>query len=383
MDFDEIHDRLEKIDGEGKDMFGNRKDKYHPYYPISSSSIIHTICDEESRKREGILKVDPSYIAASKEICFDILKHEKEENKSGRDNVDYAKKFLAYLGVEGFTIEKGHDKYELLADIKEYLYYITDGLPEVNVVNQSMYGKDGYYINLRDTAKDSYGDNNYYVTINFGPSNATKLPKGISNDVDFLKPSPYYEELKSALDRIEARKEVKQVLFYFKNTDYASIHMEIHTNPKTYKYAQETLKNEEALKKMGFSLDNHTLELDLDKIGLVLSIYKPKPLGSSHPDNKTGSEYFSTSGPLAVFDKNRRKLAEFNIDERRYNTISGGNPNQKLSDWIISEFGKMKLSNPSYGTYDSNKRNDSGEGKISLYRHDFMLWLKDHQNEFK
>ena len=38
-----------------------------------------------------------------------------------------------------------------------------------------------------------------------------------------------------------------------------------------------------------------------------------------------------------------------------------------------------KLRDKGYGTYNSNDRDSSKEGRKHLYAHDFMLWLKEHQ----
>lgn len=334
----------------------------------------------------------PSYIQAAKEICYDILEHIEIEDKAhhGKNNGEYAKKYLAMMGEPGFELEKTHDKYQLLEDIKEYFTYITDDLAELKPsdFNQSMYGKDNYYIMLRDTAKDAYGDNNYQIYLNFSPEKSNKFPKIGTNNVEDLKSSEYYEELKSALDRVEAREEVKFVEFHFENDKFAKIYIVIHTNPKTHKYAKEKIKSNDDFRSQGFVVGQNTIKLTLDKVGLKLSIRKPESLGSSHPNNKTGKEYFSNALQMEVTNTSGGKICDMHIDERGFNTCycnhMPSDPNKrKVVDWIVSEFNKMKASDPAYGKYDSKTRNNRDEGKRNLYAHDFMLWLRENQDNLK
>lgn len=394
LEQDEVFDRLDEVD-ELKGKLSSRKKRateYHAYYPISSSSKIHTICDPESRSREGIISIDPSYITASKEICFDILDHLDVEDKAhhGTNNGEYARKFLAQLGVDGFELEKGIDKYKILDDIRDCFAHVTDDLSPITSAefNQSMYGKDNYYIYLKDTSKDSYGDNNYYCYFNWSDTNSSRFPIGLSNNVDFIKSSSYYDEFKTAIDRINVIDEVKQILFYFRNgvktysgdTGGVRIYMEIHTNPKTYKYAQSRLKSETEFLSKGFNLDDKTMRLNLDKVGVILQARKPEPGGVK-------GEYYSNALTMDVID-GTRTLFNLQVDERGFNICYcnhiPNDPNlKKMVSWMISEHAKLKASDKAYGTYDSSTRRTSDEGKKNLYVHDFMLWLKEHQNEFK
>lgn len=66
-------------------LFGEKEKDYHSYYPISSPYSEITKFDKNT---------DPSYIKAGLEICDDILAHEAEELKEGRENVAFAKKFI-------------------------------------------------------------------------------------------------------------------------------------------------------------------------------------------------------------------------------------------------------------------------------------------------
>jgi len=49
---------------------------------------------------------------------------------------------------------------------------------------------------------------------------------------------------------------------------------------------------------------------------------------------------------------------------------------KKVNEWVLSEHEAMKKSDPGYGY---GKR----EGSKCLYVHDFMLWLKNHQQNLK
>lgn len=234
---------------------------------------------------------------------------------------------------------------------------------------------------MKDTAKDSYGDNNYYIYLNFGPEKSSKLPNGGSNDVEYLKSTYLYEDLKSALDRVEAREEVKYVEFHFDNDKHARIDIVIHTNPKTHKYAKENIESNDKLRAKGFIVGQNNIRLTLDKAGLVLQIRKPQSLGSTHPDNKSGEEYFSNALQMEVSKVSGGKVCDIHIDERGFNTCHCNHMpsdvnKRKIVNWINSEHAKMKASDPAYGV-------GKKEGKKKLYAHNFMLWLKDHQDELK
>jgi hypothetical protein len=118
-------------------------------------------------------------------------------------------------------------------------------------------------------------------------------------------------------------------------------------------------------------------------------------------------------------NKNGR-LLNFTIDERRYNTFRQRSGNSSsFGDWLIDEHTKMKLSDDDYGTYGMNLPEDpdtsgldidigafianmraeregnpttptkkkklmpNSEGRKGLYAHDFMIWLKENQDNFK
>jgi hypothetical protein len=97
-DFEELKNLMNVVTEElyskikGKKSDTKQKEEYHPYYPISNCSIIHKIQNAEKNQ-----KVEPNTLKACIEICEEIVAHEKEENKKGRNNVKFAKQFLAKL----------------------------------------------------------------------------------------------------------------------------------------------------------------------------------------------------------------------------------------------------------------------------------------------
>lgn len=109
----------------------------------------------------------------------------------------------------------------------------------------------------------------------------------------------------------------------------------------------------------------------------IIVTAKPEPLGSGHPSNKPGCEYFTLAKQVIFYNKSWNKLFEFMIDERHFNTLSynNGRGNEVVNS-IMEEFKKMKLSDPGYGSYDGKER--KSQGNKPLYVHDFMLWLKNN-----
>ena len=242
---------------------------------------------------------------------------------------------------------------------------------------------------MDDTATNTYGSNNYYINIFYTKSEASSLPKGESNDPEFLKGTPLYDSLKEALSRLNSNEDVKFVTFHYENESghytghykHCEISIVVYVNEKYVKYAKEEYQSEEDFKSQGFKVGKNSLSLKLDKLGITLSIRKPKPLGSSHPNNKSGKEYFSNALRMSVSDESK-KLFDLQIDERKFNTCyKQSGQTSELSEWMVEEFHKMKSSDPEYGDYVSRPRSGR-EGKKSLYAHDFMLWLKNHQDSY-
>jgi hypothetical protein len=371
LDIDEI---LAKLKGSKTGEKTEYKKPYQPYYPISSSSKIFLIGNKEAQTRERIYKIDQSYIDASIEICKDILNNEALEKSS---NVEFAKEFLGNMGIEGYKhLAKSpeFDKYELLEQIRELFSDFTDEFGEESKANRS---PKTWSIYLNDTATNSYADNNYYMTINL--ANDPSLPKGVSKSIDILKSQPFYSDLKNSLDRIKTLPEIKLVTF-----DYSNVPQ--HTTPSIgigffvngIKHRIEEEKSAQDFIDQGFEVGGNYIILDIKNMKAI--VRKPKPLGSSHPDNKKGKEYFSNALEFSFLDSNFNKIISFNLDERNFNSIHGAKPTGGLPlqiyDWVIQEHEDMKKSDPGYGF---GKR----EGSKCLYVHDFLLWLKDHIGNLK
>ena len=382
------------VKGKDEDDEDDEDNEYRPYYPISTSSTIWYIADKESQTRKGIMHIDQSYIDGAIEVCRDILAHEKEESESRHSskNVEYAKKILGKLGVDGFEYKEAFNKYDVLEQIEQSFLYLTDDLSKLDPnTNYANYTDNSYSIRLRDTAKDEYGDNNYYIEIMLDSS----YPKTPSISPDILKGKPIYGDLINSLDRVEQLKEVKTILFYY---DYYSttingpgkgrISIEIYVNKE--KYAEDVKKFNEDLTKQGFNVGKYNIEYDIPKLGIKMKVRTPKPLGSSHPHTKTGKEIFSNALELSVNDLSGNQLFKLNFDERKINTIRcnhmpASEDKRKLVNFLLEMHKQMKESNKAYGTYENviGKNQGGKEGTECLYAHDFMLWVDKHANEFK
>tara|TARA_R110000772_G_scaffold1210_5_gene4310 strand:- start:1142 stop:3175 length:2034 start_codon:yes stop_codon:yes gene_type:complete len=380
LDWKELHKRIDDyFESEGISTLRSKKNEYYPYYPICNYSVIHTICDPESRKRNGILSVDQSYIDASIEICKEILEHEKEESKDNRDNVEYAKKFLFNLGFDeyGKDLPKEIDKYRIEKEVNEILK--TLNLTEVkDNFNVNQFKGTGYHVDFRNTATSDYGDNNFYIKVMY--ENSEDFPNTINNSVSILKNTKYYTDFKNVMDSLSNIEDVGLVNFYFSNTSYkfgkVVIEIEVITEGDRLKYSKECVENQKQFTDQGFILDKSTLSLKVGDYRLVTQ--KPEPLGSTHPNNIEGDRYYSKSKYFDVY-KDDKKIINLNIDERGFNTIStngGKSKDNDLRQLILDGFKSMKKSNPAYGSYDSDGRDRSKEGKLPLYTHDFMIYLK-------
>ena len=374
-DLDEIIRKLTAKLGPTKSTQENPQEKYSKYYPISSSSTIFLIGNKEAQKREGIRSIDQSYIDASIEVCKDIMAHKDIEEK---ENVKFAQEFLGNIGIEGysqFVKKETFDKYELLEEIRTLFSDFTDEFgDELKQRVQANY--DCWNIWLNDTAKNQYGDNNYFVSIQFGKNSS--LPIGASKSIDFLKGQPFYENLKNSLERVKTIPEIKLITFSYSNIPNGMSTIDIGLYVNKYKHKLEEEKSDDDFIKQGFEVGGNNLILPITGMNIV--IRKPQPLGSSHPMNKNGKEYFGNALAFQIFTSDWKPLVNFQLDERHFNSISGTQPAGGLArqvyEWVIKEHEDMKKSDTVYGF---GKR----EGSKCLYAHDFMLWLKDHQVNLK
>ena len=338
----ELIDKYSKYFSDDNDT----KQKYSKYYPISSTSNIYVIVDDETKKRTRLSKIDSSYVEATKEICIDILENKDNEEK---DNVEFAIKAMAYFGDEKYIklIPKKHDKYETLEELKMVFLTLLDmGNGEVT---------------LDDTAVNQYGTNNYSVNIKF-PS----LKEGCSVNIEYLKDTPIFDDLMTALERVKELEEIIYFTFHYDNNEIKLVLIADDKYLNSYKNEEESNKKFE---EEGFKVGFNSITLHLDKVNADMKIRRPRPTGT-----KKG-EYFSNALVMEVVRNARTYL--FQIDERGFNNIRLGSVHKdNLTDWIIKEHEEMKKSDPGYG-YGKK------EGSKNLYAHDFMLWLKDNQENFK
>ena len=349
-----------------------KTEKYKKYYPISKSSKIYAIIDKEIRDQKGIVKIDQSYIDAAIEICNDILLHDKEEEKA---NVEFAKKLLTKLGIKDYSTElpKEFDKYKLQEEIEDSLIYITDHFRKSNNTELSS-GEFFFYLN--DSKTNTYADNSYNLMISLDGMN---LPIGYYKGIEFLKSTSLYKDMNTSIHRLKQLDDVKYLTIYADTVPDSSrkLYMRIITDPKI-KHFIDVDKFENDLISEGFQIGLNSCALELNNY--ILTCRKPSPLGSGHPDSKTGKEIFSNAHEFCIRDKNWVNQAKFYIDERRFNTLTpSGNMSESIKKWVVDEFNKMKNSDPKYGTYGIEGKEYRNEGKVGLYAHNFFLWLKNNQ----
>lgn len=351
-----------------KEIKGERTDG--SYYPISQDySKISTMPKN----------VHPSYIQAGIEICLDIVTNAKVTDKMKPhdkervlDNVLFAKEFLSNHGYEEYKkdLPKKIDKYAILKELEILFKPVQKIYPNSEEKNYHEQKKNTSIVYLNDSNKSRGSDNNYYLRI---VMEGNTMPQGLSNDISFIEGLPLHLILNKFLDNVKKLEDVKAIFFYFENiTDKAIVEIEIMVQGKEYHFI-DILKSETELANLGFGLSKNCMSLELDNCFLVTS--KAITLGSKHDMNTDGKQYFSNAQFFDVYDKLWNKLDSYNIDERRFNSFSGGKET-KLTTWLHEQHTAMKKSDIEYGY---GKR----EGTKCLYAHDFMLWLKVHQLQEK
>lgn len=383
----EIHRRLDIVwdkyeESTGKSLKAKKKkEDYHAYYPISTSSPIYAIMDQETRDRLGIKEMHESYVKEAIRICQEILEHADIEDKAHHkdNNTKFAKRLLLSQGFTEYAeqVPKEVDKYAIEKEVLRLMEPITSTLTAIDGPKNNYTTKKGeYYYFFNNTRYSDYADNSYNFFFNI---DATNLEKGYFNSIDVFKTMPWFKELKANLKEIKKLESVSGIDFYFDNPAYNDginrngITIKINT-----KYSNASkIKFEKDLISEGFQIGSFFATFKLnDDITLVTA--KPECLGKGHPDFKTGKECFSKAKSFEAYDKNWKKICSFQIDERGFNSISANHGTKtELSKWIISQHKAMKQSNKDYYSGSYGK----GEGKEKLYAHDLFLWLKNHQNE--
>jgi len=368
---------------EYKKMFGDRKktkqvdSESGNYYPLSRYSAMLKMPKN----------VHSSYVKAAINICLNIVKYSKveaeqsEDNKERTlDNIAIAKKFLSENGYSEYKkdLPKTVNKYSILKQIQIQFKPILKLYPaakKTNVYEQELNSSNLY---LNDTKKNEYADDNIYCNIKIPSSDVVN---GISNNVEFLTGTKIYTPIKQFLENLKNIKDIKAIFFYVdniknNNKESCQITIEIKITGKQYHF-DDNLKCEKEFVEQGFLLGHHTMALELEDY--FLTTQKSITLGSTHPHNIDGKQYFSNSQSFDVYDKNWILLDSYRIDERKCNLFYGGSKSE-LTTWLTEQHATMKGSDKDYGTYDSTKTNNNGkDGKKCLYSHDFMLWLKEHQ----
>jgi hypothetical protein len=205
------------------------------------------------------------------------------------------------------------------------------------------------------------------------------VPIGHSNTTEFLKDTSFYEGFTKCLPKLKSLKGIESVTFYcdrYVDTmdPYSEVSIDLLIKNR-WETGKDTLENDDYLKSLEFNVGKLSISLETDNY--ILETPKPKPLGSKHPDNGKGGyrTYFSLAKIITVYDKNWIKKGDFHIDERGFNILNanGSHIEFGLKSTIMKEYIDMKASDPAYGTYDSESRDSSKEGKRNLYAHDFLL----------
>lgn len=384
---DEERNMFEDILGDYEKDLGIKSKKkkrerpYVAYYPISNYSIIHL-----HNNKERDVNLEPSAVAECINICKEIIGHQDVESE---ENIAFAKKFLFKNGYDEYAnqVPKEIDKYAVLDQFLKNFEPVKEFYPQSKSENYHEIKREGAVSNfyLNDTRDNQYADNCYYGIISLSSEDASKISKGYSNEIECIKTLDAYKSIKDGLENTLSIEEVRAVFVYVENTDSACINIKVEVSEKQdiNLYTQDTIDSEKEFTEQGFGIGDNSMCLLMDQLGLVMVTSKALPLGSTHPNNKSGKEYFSNSQPFDVYDSEWNKLGSWSIDERGFNTFSG-NKKSDLGKWLHEEHKAMKLSDSNYGTYGVNGDSDrSGQGSRDLYAHDFMLWLKDRQSNFK
>ena len=228
---------------------------------------------------------------------------------------------------------------------------------------------------LNDTRINKYADDNANFVIETKPDEPMIV--GVSNNVEYIKGTKLYSVLKPALDKILNMKEVYQLVFDYQNTDRFYMSVKIILNEKYVNV--DKVKSDKEFVEDGFMVSSNVIMKPLNNYLMVSK--KPETLGSKHPNNKEGKDYFSQAKYFHICDKDWKVLLNFHIDERGFNTFYADSKPQseelrKLQDTLTLEHRKLKASDKKYGTYNNVTRKGS-EGKKSLYVHEFMNWMEN------
>lgn len=275
---------------------------------------------------------------------------------------------------------EGFDKYKLKEDVEDALLYITD---HFRVSNSDNLNSGEFLFYLNDTKTNSYADNSYNLNISLDGIN---LPIGYHKGIEFLKSTSLYNDMNTSLHRLKQLNGVKYITIYADvipnllhdtQIEPKELYMKIITDSKIRNFIDiDTFENK--MISNGFQIGINSCALELDNY--ILTCRKPIPLGSKHPNTKTGEEIYSNAHRFDIRDKNWITKASFSIDERNFNILTPiSSVSQVIKKWIVDEFNKMKESDPKYGTYGIEGRDYRNQGVSCLYAHDFFLWLKNNQ----
>lgn len=242
------------------------------------------------------------------------------------------------------------DKYSLLEEIKSIFAYISDEFYIVDNVYQD-YKDNSINIRINDKSINPYADDNYYIDIILDSSS----PKTVTNSIDDLKDNILYNDLKSAIERLELIPEIKQVLFYYYFNTKGIIKILAYVN--NYKHAQDIHEFDCYLSENGFNVGFSTIRFTFDDWGLTFVTGKPSLFN--------GIERLAKD--IILFDESNNVKAKFLIDERDINTLICKNSSddfKKQANWILDKFEEYKLLNK-----DSKK----------IYAHEFIIWLNNQK----
>ncbi len=329
----------------------------HRYYPISKGCPIAKIP----------ANAHESYVDAAIELCKDIIESGRDStDEQVMDNVEFAMRFLISKGFKEYEglVAPAVDKIAKLAEVEDLMSGIRTLYPkseDLNIYNMQV---DTSCLWLNNSDTNDYADDNIQGIIKFNPD---AMPKGISNDMKFLKGTPVYEHIKLFVESVKGSADVYGMTCEYENFDKvgASIKFKVYINGKQYFFLDNQRSDAEFVEQ-GFLVGDTNMALVLDDVILVTP--KSKTLGSRHPNNTDGRQYFSNAQYFNLYDLNWNKVLGYTIDERGFNTLTGG-IECELNDWVKSQYAAMQASDPSYSK--NNGRH--------LYSHDFMLWLRSHQ----
>ena len=216
------------------------------------------------------------------------------------------------MALKRFESFGKRDKYEVLELIQMYFTSISDEFREGDYYSNNNHSNSSYRIFFNDSSENKYADDNYYISIEFSESDSTSFDKGVSSDVESIRNSNYYEDIKDFLDKLSSIDELEnaEIIFLKDYVRRCSIKINILLNKGCNSYKQETINY---LTKKGFKVGDVYLEMKMTG-SVIIRCVRPRLL--SPLSNRSDALTFETQvRDCTVYDGNYNILYLFKINE--------------------------------------------------------------------